>query len=120
MPELDLDELERLHAAATPGPWRVESEVVRDSMGLFWPISSIEGAEDNVTENITTDDAAYIVTACNAVPHLIKALKDFVKEDVKRHFPEQEQRVRELEVENAALKVDLECLRQLEQTALER
>ena len=82
MPELDLDELERLHAAATPGPWRVESEVVRDSMGLFWPISSIEGAEDNVTENITTGDAAYIVAACNAAPQLIKRLREMDRQMV--------------------------------------
>lgn len=76
MDRSQLDELERLAKAATPGPWRVESEVSRDSMGLFWPITSIEGAEDNVTENVTTDDAAYIVAACNAVPELLKMYRE--------------------------------------------
>lgn len=81
--KIDLEELERLAALATPGPWRVESEVCRDSMGLFWPITSIEGAEDNVTENVTTGDAAYIVAACNSLPGLIaenRALRERVRE----------------------------------------
>ena len=78
--KIDLDELERLANAATPGPWRVESEVVRDSMGLFWPISSIEGTEDNVTENVTTGDAAYIVAACNAVPELIAKVRELERQ----------------------------------------
>lgn len=78
-----LDELERLGDAATPGPWKHDIEPRRDDMGFIWPFSSIESEdakaiedeEENVTDSITSANAAYIVAACNAVPRLIKMLK---------------------------------------------
>lgn len=77
-----LDELERLRKAATPGPWKHNIEPRRDGMGFIWPFSSIESEdakaiedeEENVTDNITRADAAYIVAACNAVPRLVEML----------------------------------------------
>lgn len=78
-----LDELERLGDAATPGPWKHDIEPRRDDMGFIWPFSSIESEdakaiedeEENVTDSITSANAAYIVAACNAVPRLIKMLR---------------------------------------------
>lgn len=66
-----LDELERLRKAATPGPWKHNIEPRRDGMGFIWPFSSIESEdakaiedeEENVTDSITSADAAYIVAA---------------------------------------------------------
>lgn len=77
-----LDELERLRKAATPGPWKHNIEPRRDGMGFIWPFSSIESEdakaiedeEENVTDSITRADAAYIVSACNAVPRLVEML----------------------------------------------
>ena len=79
-----LDELERLREAATPGPWKHNIEPRRDGMGFIWPFSSIESEdakaiedeEENVTDNITRADAAYIVAACNAVPRLVEMVQD--------------------------------------------
>lgn len=75
-----LDELERLRKAAVPGPWKHNIEPRRDGMGFIWPFSSIESEdtkaiedeEENVTDSITSADAAYIVAACNAVPRLVE------------------------------------------------
>lgn len=79
-----LDELERLRKAATPGPWKHNIEPRRDGMGFIWPFSSIESEdakaiedeEENVTDSITSADAAYIVAACNAVPRLVEMVQD--------------------------------------------
>jgi hypothetical protein len=78
-----LDELERLRKAATPGPWKHNIEPRRDGMGFIWPFSSIESEdakaiedeEENITDSITSADAAYIVAACNAVPRLVEMVK---------------------------------------------
>lgn len=77
-----LDELQAKAKAVTPGPWKHNIEPLRDGMGFIWPFSSIESEdakaiedeEENVTDNITRADAAYIVAACNAVPRLIEML----------------------------------------------
>lgn len=78
-----LEELELLRKAATPGPWKHNIEPRRDGMGFIWPFSSIESEdakaiedeEENVTDSITSADAAYIVAACNAVPKLVEMLR---------------------------------------------
>lgn len=78
-----LNELERLRKAATPGPWKHNIEPRRDGMGFIWPFSSIESEdakaiedeEENITDSITSADAAYIVAACNAVPRLVEMVK---------------------------------------------
>ena len=79
-----LEELELLRKAATPGPWKHNIEPRRDGMGFIWPFSSIESEdakaiedeEENVTDSITSADAAYIVAACNAVPRLVEMVQD--------------------------------------------
>lgn len=78
-----LNELLRLREAATPGPWKHNIEPRRDVMGFIWPFSSIEredakaieDEEENVTDSITSADAAYIAAACNAVPRLVEMLR---------------------------------------------
>lgn len=82
---IDLDELMRLHAAATPGPWQVkigdfESEdgygtatapyVEADGKMICVPFD--KGPDDDNDE----DDAHYIVAACNAVPELVSRIRE--------------------------------------------
>lgn len=77
---VDIEKLEALAKAATPLPWRVETEVTRDGWGLLWPITSIESGDDNVAENLTTGDAAYILAACNAAPELIARVRELERQ----------------------------------------
>jgi hypothetical protein len=81
---IDLDELERLAAEATPGPW-----VIRHGDGWYNKHSyEIEASnESHVAETLYAyngeADAAYITAACNAVPELIaenRALQERVRE----------------------------------------
>lgn len=80
---LDLDELMRKHAAATPGPWSVkigdfESEdgygtvtapyVDADGKTICVPFDRDEYENDE-------NDAAYICSACNAVPELVARIR---------------------------------------------
>ena len=82
---LDLDELMRLRAAATPGPWKVkigdfESEdgygtvmapyVEADGKTICVPFD--RGPDDDNDEA----DAAYICAACNAVPELVTRIRE--------------------------------------------
>ena len=82
---IDLDELMRLHEAATPGPWEVnigdfESEdgygtvtapyVEADGKTICVPFD--RGPDDENDEA----DAAYIVAACNAVPELVARIRE--------------------------------------------
>lgn len=82
---IDIDELMRLHAAATPGPWEVnigdfESE---DGYGTVTaPYVEADGKticvpfdRDPEDEN-DESDAAYIVAACNAVPELVARIRE--------------------------------------------
>ena len=79
-----LDELMKLRAAATPGPWKHKIVSKRDGMGFIWPFSSIESEdpkaieneEASVTDSIISADAAYIVAACNAIPELVTRIKE--------------------------------------------
>lgn len=70
---INLDELMRLHAAATPGPWtvafytRVCSETKRKE------VASCE--EDAVPLKQREKNTAYIVAACNSVPELVSRIK---------------------------------------------
>lgn len=74
MPELDLDELERLHAEATPGPWVTDS----DSLDNF-PRTIFAG--DNIRVSLATkNNAAYIVAACNSLPALIKRVRELERQ----------------------------------------
>lgn len=70
--ELDLGELERLAAQASPGPWTVDKDLPycftgTDSRFLGFAATRNPYAYDNAT---------YIVGACNAVPELIKMYRE--------------------------------------------
>lgn len=72
-----LDELMKLRDAATPGPWKHDIVSRRDGMGFIWPFSSIENNDgEEVTDSITSNDAAYIVAACNAIPELVARIRE--------------------------------------------
>ena len=84
--ELDLDELERLAKAATPGPWKV---VISDKYGFTVAILPPDFPQTPLVGRAKDEqDAAYITAACNAVPELI--------------------------AENRALREDVACLKSLE------
>lgn len=82
---IDIDELMRLREAATPGPWKVkigdfEAEdgygtvtapyVEADGKTICVPFDRGPNDENN------EDDAAYICAACNAVPELVKDIRE--------------------------------------------
>ena len=82
---VNLDELMRLHDAATPGPWSVKigdfeaedgygtvsaSYVEADGKTICVPFD--RGPDDENDE----DDTAYIVAACNAVPELVARIRE--------------------------------------------
>lgn len=93
--ELDLDELERLSKAATPGPWKRGPYV---SDGIF----SAEGMilfDDCTRRRNFNNNISYIVASCNATLDLIA-------------------RVRELERQNAGLEARIRYLTE-ERNALE-
>lgn len=87
MDKIDLEELERLAKAATPGPWkhRTISKTATVILAADTPLCATKYSVNK------DHDAAYIVAACNAVPSLIA-------------------RVRELETENERLKKQCEHL----------
>lgn len=69
MPELNIDELERLAAQATPGPWEVDDcNNIRIAPKGRPLVATIHDDEDYLPRMA---DAQYIVAACNAVPELI-------------------------------------------------
>lgn len=86
---VNLDELMRLHAAATPRPWSVKigdfeaedgygtvsaSYVEADGKTICVPFD--RGPDDENDE----DDTAYIVAACNAVPELVARIRELEAE----------------------------------------
>ena len=72
MDKIDLDELERLHKAATPGPWRV-----RSGSNYAW-IEPFDFPHSQLVARAWTcqGDAEYITAACNAVPELIARVRE--------------------------------------------
>jgi cell division protein FtsB len=76
--KVDLDELERLAAKATPGPWYY------DATGVFKWHFLLE--KRHVCEFVTEANAVYITAACNALPELIAENREL------------RERVRELEI----------------------
>ena len=74
---IDLDELMRLHDAATTGPWEVKSGEFEDDEGygtVTAPYVEADGKTICVPFNRGPDDendeadASYICAACNSVP----------------------------------------------------
>jgi hypothetical protein len=64
---VDLEELERLEKAATPGPWHVDGGIIRDKGGRERADVSCNPRE--------TGDGALIAAARNALPGLIARLR---------------------------------------------
>lgn len=76
--EIDLDELERLAKAATPGPWKegrhdmfsiVEGAHAKYIYANRIPVAISTGEEKDCERVLA--DARYIAAACNALPGLI-------------------------------------------------
>lgn len=68
---IDLDELERLDKAATPEPWRFQHMVNgQDTRGLYDLNNYFFAKCDSL------DNGAFIAAMRNALPHLIKELKE--------------------------------------------
>lgn len=87
MDRIDLDELERLAKAATPGPWKegrhdmfsiVEGAHAKYIYANSIPIA-ISTGEENDCERVLAD-ARYIAAACNAVPSLIARVRELERE----------------------------------------
>lgn len=66
--DLDLDELERLIAAASPRPWRIEP-LLRDYLA-----GAVDGENRNVAD-MRRADAWLVVALANAAPALIAAAR---------------------------------------------
>ena len=69
MADLDLDELERLIAAASPRPWRIEP-LLRDYLA-----GAVAGDNRNVAD-MRRADAWLVVALANAAPALIAAARE--------------------------------------------
>ena len=85
---IDLDELMRLHDAATPGPWATEYRERENGM-YGQDVFTLEDGEEiatiswypkylgnGVTSTYRDANAAYIVAACNAVPELVHRIRE--------------------------------------------
>lgn len=73
---IDLDELMRMHDAATPGPWKKmlpKVLVAEDPKNIYGIPLCIAIHDDNAQ---AAADAAYIVAACNAVPELVARIRE--------------------------------------------
>ena len=67
----DLDELDRLEKAATPGPWRIEGPLFDEWIGRGDGTRIVEGSVD-----CGDADLALIVHTRNALPGLIRELRE--------------------------------------------
>ena len=79
MDKIDLNELERLAEAATPGPWETVTYGIyaRNHRGHLIPVAETilpDCFDDAYTAH--KKDAAFIVAACNAVPELIARIRE--------------------------------------------
>ena len=81
---IDLDELERLEREATPGPWVAwRSEIFPGSDAKAYDEDSIVCCEGQ--EGVARHaNAALIVAARNALPELIRELKELREEVLER------------------------------------
>ena len=86
MPELDLEELEKLAAAATPGPWtegRHDMKSIVEGCPAKYIYSPLQAVAIACGEDVAwyqvICNAEYIVAACNAVPELIKRVRELEK-----------------------------------------
>jgi hypothetical protein len=89
--ELRLDELERLEQAATPGPWETSecdcdrackvniSDADGYGIAMCWPYANIRTALKK-DQCASQADAALIVAARNALPALIRRIRELEQE----------------------------------------
>jgi hypothetical protein len=80
MTDDDLDELERLAAAATPGPWTAPIRQEDDSGNIEWwvgfqPLESRPGQYSRDSTVLSYEDAAFITAARTAVPDLCREVR---------------------------------------------
>lgn len=120
-PELDLDELERLAKAATPGPWETETYVIyaRNESGNLFPVAeTIRPIDFDHTYTAPKKDAAYITAACNSLPRLIEMYRqefdeacdaDKAWQNLRKDWFASVERVKALEAENAELRNELKA-----------
>lgn len=102
MDKIDLEELERLAKAATPGPWKVgeghsaKFVMTYEDIPVRRLVSVIDGDKGTCDLARGWDEscanAAYIVAACNAAPELIARVREL------------EERIAELTQENSGHK----------------
>lgn len=80
---IDLDELMRLHDAASPGPWKTfvgnfdsdgYSMVIRPYIEADGKITFV--SNDDTDYGYDENDAAYIVAACNSIPDLVARIRE--------------------------------------------
>lgn len=91
MDRIDLDELERLAAQATPGPWKVgkghsaKFVMTYEDIPVRRLVSVIDGDKGTCDLARGWDEscanAAYIVAACNAVPELIARIRELERQN---------------------------------------
>ena len=78
---IDLEELEQLAKAATPGPWKVK--LIDNLCGKppIWELSAKGSFIGEIYQQYSKDyDATYITAACNAVPELIQRIRELEAE----------------------------------------
>lgn len=79
---IDLDELMRLRAAATPGPWKFCTDEIYVCGELIYHdyVGNAEGKEvaSRITR-VSDEDGAYICAACNSVPELVTRIRELEK-----------------------------------------
>ena len=76
---IDLEKLERLHAAATPGPWSRYADIhikTMDGWGIGFIHHPLRSREE------TGNNVAYIVAACNALPALIERVRELERQKI--------------------------------------
>ena len=74
---IDLDELERLHAAATPGPWYDDADdpasIAADYAEVF--IEDENFGSVNIADQFDCTDAQFVVALRNAFPGMRRELR---------------------------------------------
>ncbi len=94
---IDLEELERLAAQATPRPWEVKH--LRTNHEFVFA----QAPDCDMVFHAREEDVQYITAACNAVPELIAELKEARAEggELKRHSEWLERKL-QLRIDNNA------------------
>ena len=103
MKQTTLDELEHLHAAATPGPWRQ----------VYWDVFA-EGDNPPVADFLKAKDAALAVALRNAAPALIAIARAALAEREATQLQDMDAAIPALEAAWEAMRVALDAWDKLE------